>query len=84
MTLEELKAEANKLGYTVVKKTCQTCSCYMPYPNENHKHKNGRWKCVDKYRPIKRKKNSNYSPITKCIRKKENEDENSNMDNSDM
>lgn len=25
------------------------CSCYVEYPNENHKFKSGKWKCVDRY-----------------------------------
>ena len=28
------------------------CSCYINYPNENHKMKNGRWKCVECYEPV--------------------------------
>ena len=52
MNEEELKAEAKKLGYVVTKKPIYQCSCYMPYPNECHKNKNGKWKCVDKYNNI--------------------------------
>lgn len=32
------------------------CTCYVEYPNESHKHKNGHWKCIDDYecvRPLK-------------------------------
>jgi len=68
MTKEELKTEAKKLGYVVAKKPIYQCSCYMPYPNECHKNKNGKWKCVDKYKPIKFECKSGYTPITKCIR----------------
>ena len=34
------------------------CTCYIEYPNEMHKFKNGHWKCVDKYicvRPLEYK-----------------------------
>lgn len=68
MTEEELKAEADKLGYRVVKEPTYQCSCYMPYPNECHKHTNGKWKCVDKYRPIKFKRKGLYGPMTRCVR----------------
>ena len=69
MTVDDLKKEAEKAGYTVIKKPCYDCSCYSEYPNKCHQHKNGRWKCVDNYRPIEFKRNSNYSPITKCVKK---------------
>ena len=77
MTEEELKAEAKRLGYTVAKKPCFQCSCYMPYPNISHKKKNGKWKCVDKYRPIKFDNKYCYRPLTKCVRvePQESEDE---------
>lgn len=52
MTKEELKVEAKKLGYIVVKKPYYQCSCYCSYPNINHEHKNGKWKCVDNYECI--------------------------------
>lgn len=29
------------------------CSCWCDYPNIHHQHKNGNWKCVDKYRCIR-------------------------------
>ena len=32
MTLEELKAEADKLGYRLTKKPDYTCSCVAEYP----------------------------------------------------
>ena len=63
MTLEELKAAANKLGYVVKKKPVYQCSCYLPYPNECLKRKNGKWRCVDKYRPIE-----SGGLKTKCVR----------------
>lgn len=68
MTEEELKAEAKRLGYTVVKKPCYQCSCYMPYPNELHKNSKGTWKCVDKYRPIKCERKWWHQPMTKCVK----------------
>ena len=48
------------------------CSCWWHYPNEHHKHKNGKWKCVDDYECIRdlvdeRATTSGYelpSPIT--------------------
>ena len=67
MTEEELKVEANKLGYMVTKKPIYQCSYYMPYPNECHKNKNGKWKCVDKYRPIKFERKWCHNPMTKCV-----------------
>ena len=69
MTVAELKAEAEKLGYAVTKKPCYQCTCYMPYPNENHKNKNGTWKCIDKYEPIKYERKWRHSPITRCKKK---------------
>ena len=51
MTLEELKAEAKRQGYKLQKIPDYDCSCYMPYPNERHRHRNGKWKCVDRYEP---------------------------------
>ena len=66
MTEEELKALAKEMGYVVAKKPCYQCSCYCQYPNKNHKNKNGKWKCVDSYRPIKLKSKWWYGPITHC------------------
>lgn len=68
MTKEELKTKAKKLGYMVTKKPTYQCSCYMSYPNERHKNKNGKWKCVDRYKPIKFERKWQYNPMTKCIR----------------
>lgn len=28
------------------------CSCWVEYPNESHKYKNGHWKCVQEYKCI--------------------------------
>lgn len=29
------------------------CDCWVHYPNEAHKLKNGKWKCVDRYECIR-------------------------------
>lgn len=68
MTEEELKAEAKKLGYVVMKKPCYQCTCYKPYPNESHKRKNGKWKCVDNFRPVKFNDKWLSRPTTYCAR----------------
>lgn len=70
MTEEELRAEAKKLGYNILKKPKYQCSCHCVYPNENCRQKNGCWKCVDKYRPIKIyiKHKWGSGPITYCVR----------------
>lgn len=68
MTEEELKAEAKKLGYVLIKKPEYQCSCYCQYPNKNHKHKNGHWKCIDKYRPISMERKYDTRPVTYCKR----------------
>lgn len=67
MTEKELKIEAEKLGYKIIRKPCYQCSCYAEYPNKAHKFKNGNWKCVDKFKPIKHKRINNFSPVTKCV-----------------
>lgn len=74
MTETELKEIAKAMGYTVSKKPCYQCSCGMPYPNENSKHKNGKWKCVDKYKPIKFE-HKNGDKLTRCIKITESEGE---------
>lgn len=71
MTIDEIKRQAETLGYNVTKKPCFQCSCYEDYPNERKKHKSG-WKCIDKYRPIEYKCRSRYSPKTHCIKISEN------------
>ena len=68
MTDEELKAKAKEMGYTVAKKPCYQCTCYMPYPNINHKRKDGTWKCVDKYKPIKFERKWWHIPKTRCAK----------------
>ena len=71
---DALKAEARKYGYRLQRIPPYQCSCYMPYPNENHKNKNGKWKCVDKYEPIKLKQSNRYGSTTHCrLRGKNNE-----------
>ena len=73
MTLDELRAEAEKLGYRLAKIPDYDCSCYRQYPNEGHKHKNGCWKCVDRFERIEDYKPRNqYSIVTKCRSKREN------------
>lgn len=51
MTVEELREAAAALGYTIIKRPSYDCSCYVGYPNESFKKKNGKWKCVDCYEP---------------------------------
>lgn len=65
MTLEELKAEAKKQGYYLLRKPDYDCSCYMPYPNKCCRRGNGNWICVDKYVNIPSKGK------TKCRKKNE-------------
>lgn len=51
------------------------CTCYMDYPNECHRHKNGKWKCVDRYKNIQPLETielglpfPKYVRKTKCVR----------------
>ena len=50
------------------------CSCWCKYPNESHKRKNGKWKCIDKYycvhdlEYIKNKCGGTYVRKTKCLK----------------
>lgn len=30
------------------------CTCWVDYPNESHKFKNGKWKCVDNYECVRK------------------------------
>lgn len=76
MTIEELRKQAEHMGYVLAKKPCYQCSCYSEYPNESHKFKNGKWKCVDKYKPMKWKRKYNQQPITKCILKEKQNEKN--------
>ena len=70
---KELKEEALKKGYRLCKIPEYQCSCYVPYPNINHKNKNGRWKCVDDYEPMDYTPRSKSFPITHCKRKEKRE-----------
>lgn len=47
------------------------CTCWVDYPNENHKKANGSWKCKDNYICIRKRtgKWSGYGLKTKCIKK---------------
>lgn len=49
------------------------CTCWLDYPNPNHKKDNGSWKCKDKYTCIRKRtgKWSGYGLKTKCIKKEE-------------
>lgn len=75
MTISELREQAAQMGYVLAKKPCYQCSCYSQYPNEMHKFKNGRWKCVDKYKPMKWKRKYNHQPVTKCVLKERSDKE---------
>ena len=66
MTIEELKNEAEKMGYNIYKKPEYQCCCSTPYPNCNHKLKNGKWKCMDKYEFLREKKGAFGSVKTYC------------------
>ena len=80
MTYAELKAEAEKQGYKLYKTPDYQCSCYMQYPNKYHKHKNGKWKCIDKYEPIKVMNRGNYNPCTHCRLKQQGAQEDADSD----
>ena len=60
------------IGNTITRpKKMTECTCYMQYPNECHKHKNGKWKCVDNYeciRPLEEIKLAGL-PFPRVIRK---------------
>ena len=70
MTEEELKIEAKKKGYRLIKTPRYTCTCYMPYPNECHRKKNGKWKCLE-YEPLKFKRTGEHYPMTRCRKRVE-------------
>ena len=42
------------------------CTCWVNYPNESHRFKNGRCKCVDYYENVYTGIESNYRATTKC------------------
>lgn len=50
------------------------CSCWVKYPNESYKCKNGKWKCVDNHycvhdlEAIKNKCGGTYYRKTKCLK----------------
>lgn len=50
------------------------CTCWVDYPNENHKKANGSWKCKDNYICIRKRTGSwsGYGLKTKCIKKEAN------------
>ncbi len=57
----------------VIHKKCSwDCACWMHYPNEHKKHKNGSWVCVDKYKCIQDVDETPYlgypGHATHCIR----------------
>lgn len=73
-TVEDIKAEGYKQGYAdaLAKKQrpkAKECSCYASYPNESHKKKNGKWKCVDDYECVR---NCTHKQKTKCVLKENN------------
>ena len=45
------------------------CHCWVPYPNESHKNKNGTWKCVDKYECVRDLGADGKGKSTFCRRK---------------
>lgn len=45
------------------------CSCHVDYPNISHRHKNGKWKCVDYMVNIDNASSSDYKHCTHCKRK---------------
>lgn len=48
------------------------CSCWVHYPNESHKKKNGTWKCVDRYECVRDLVDGkNWDAATHCKRKEE-------------
>lgn len=51
------------------------CSCWCKYPNEAHKKRNGKWKCVDSYRCIRDKEEMHK---TVCEKIEEVKDDTSN------
>ena len=72
MTVEELRAEAKKQGYSLVKRGDWDCECSAQYPNTSRKQKNGKWICVDKYecvRDLVQSRQGGYDYRTRCRRK---------------
>ena len=59
-----------------VKMKTYDCHCWLHYPNERHKHKNGKWKCVDDYECVRDLVEPNlnyYNKATHCRKKKKDE-----------
>ena len=54
------------------------CHCWLPYPNQKHKHKSGKWKCADNYECIRnlvQPLTNYYNQATHCKRKEKKKDE---------
>ena len=54
-----------------------TCTCWMEYPNELVKRKNGKWICVDEYecvRPLRHLGEGGCSRKTMCVKKEKKND----------
>ena len=52
------------------------CECWSRYPNEAHRHKNGRWKCVERYKCIRQlvePLTNYYDQKTHCVRIREDD-----------
>lgn len=68
-TIQKHVIDAIKLGRIIPN---DICSCWEDYPNKNHKHKNGKWKCIDCYTNIDNVQG--YKRKTHCKRVKTNEE----------
>ena len=66
MTIEQLRTEAEKLGYVLRKAPDYDCSCYAEYPNRGPDGK--RTKC-DNYVPTEWEQPNYHSCVTHCRRK---------------
>lgn len=42
------------------------CTCWVDYPNKNHKRANGKWKCVDYYECVYTGNKSISRCTTRC------------------
>lgn len=47
------------------------CTCWIDYPNPNHRKTNGKWLCVDCYKPIR--KGDGRKVKTKCVKAEKEE-----------
>ena len=54
-----------------MKYKAKECRCWLDYPNEAHKKRNGEWKCVDQYRCVL--KGDRWKTKTRCVLKEEGE-----------